>query len=584
MTIWDLLTLLLGVIAIWGGLAAILIGIGNLCRKVCGFRLHNSTRDIISAFWSGWATALLLLQLWHLVFPVNRYALLLLTGIGLLGLVFLMRPLGNWHLQRANSTAIWVCCLILVSVWFASRAISTPTAYDSGLYHLQSVRWATTYPIVPGLGNLHGRLAFNSSYFLYVGLLEHIPHALNGSHLANGLLFLALAAQILLAVRKWRRDSPFEFTALAGALLLVPLFQYASILNVASPTPDVAVFVLEILLFLKLADMATNTVAKAPVSTSALAQIVFLAATGISVKLSFAAFGASAILVAAGLWLRGQNLKVKPDWRRNIWKVLLPGVLVLAVWMMRGAMLSGYPLYPSTVISFPFDWRVPMSQATEEANWIRSWGRAPGQPWETVLGSWDWVRPWLERAWMNNRFEIVLPFGLALLSLIVWLGIRFQRAVSAPERLLYAILPPIFGIAFWVVSAPNPRFVGALLWLTASGGVVLLAEELADYHKHIRTGLIGVVIALQCYMAGTSLLPNLHLSTTSSLLTMPVPDLKSFVTSSGLHLWVPASGDQCWDAPLPCTPYPNPQLTLRSDGMLAKGFMIMENNTRRDLD
>lgn len=570
------------ILATWFGLGLCFIGIGVVIGQVFGAERPSSAQGFLLAFWSGWATALLILALWHLVFPVNRYALHLLMGIGLLGFAFSIRPLWNWCLQRAPSAAIWVCCLVMVSIWFASRAVPASTAYDSGLYHLQLVRWATTYPIVPGLGNLHGRLAFNSSYFLYVALLENIPHALHGSHLANGLLFLALAAQILLAVRKLRGDSVLGFTSWTGAMLLVPLFYYASILNAASPTPDAAVFVLEILLFMKLADMAMNVVARAPASTSALAQVMFLAATGISIKLSFAVFGASAILVAAGLWLRGQN--PGEAWLcRNIWRVLLPGVLVLAVWMMRGAILSGYPLYPSTAISVSVDWRVTINQATEEANWIRSWGRAPGLPWETVLGNRDWVRPWLEGVWINHRFQIVFPFGLALLSLILWLSIRFQRAILALGR-LYAILPPIFGIAFWAVSAPNPRFVGALLWITAAGVVALLAQELTHRHSYMGLGLVGAVIVLQCWMAGTSLLPNFDLKANSSLQVVPTPDMESFITSSGLHLWVPASGDQCWNAPLPCTPYPNSNLILRNEATLARGFMIMESNTGRGSD
>jgi hypothetical protein len=54
----------------------------------------------------------------------------------------------------------------------------------------------------------------------------------------------------------------------------------------------------------------------------------------------------------------------------------------------------------------------------------------------------------------------------------------------------------------------------------------------------------------------------------------PDPPLKSFVTRSGLLLYVPEKGDQCWDAPLPCTPYPNSDLRLRSQGDTSHGFML----------
>ena len=44
------------------------------------------------------------------------------------------------------------------------------TFYDTGLYHLQTFMWNSQFPITLGLGNLHGRLAFNSTLFLIAPL------------------------------------------------------------------------------------------------------------------------------------------------------------------------------------------------------------------------------------------------------------------------------------------------------------------------------------------------------------------------------------------------------------------------------
>ena len=54
----------------------------------------------------------------------------------------------------------------------------------------------------------------------------------------------------------------------------------------------------------------------------------------------------------------------------------------------------------------------------------------------------------------------------------------------------------------------------------------------------------------------------------------PRSELQSFITRSGLRLYVPQEGDQCWDAPLPCTPYPNADLRLRRQGDLGSGFLL----------
>ena len=36
---------------------------------------------------------------------------------------------------------------------------------DTGLYHAQAIRWIEEYGVVPGLGNLHSRFAYNSAAF-----------------------------------------------------------------------------------------------------------------------------------------------------------------------------------------------------------------------------------------------------------------------------------------------------------------------------------------------------------------------------------------------------------------------------------
>jgi hypothetical protein len=52
----------------------------------------------------------------------------------------------------------------------------------------------------------------------------------------------------------------------------------------------------------------------------------------------------------------------------------------------------------------------------------------------------------------------------------------------------------------------------------------------------------------------------------------PQSETKILETRSGLEVRVPVKGDQCWDAPLPCTPYFNNELELRKKENLQSGF------------
>ena len=55
---------------------------------------------------------------------------------------------------------------------------------------------------------------------------------------------------------------------------------------------------------------------------------------------------------------------------------------------------------------------------------------------------------------------------------------------------------------------------------------------------------------------------------------IPKIAIKKDITSSGLVIFLPEKGDQCWDAPLPCTQYMNSDLRLRKEDELRYGFLI----------
>ena len=59
----------------------------------------------------------------------------------------------------------------------------------------------------------------------------------------------------------------------------------------------------------------------------------------------------------------------------------------------------------------------------------------------------------------------------------------------------------------------------------------------------------------------------------------PKADLTVFYTHSGLKIYAPIKGEQCWDSPLPCAPYPDrvKSLRLRRNGDLASGFLLEKN-------
>ena len=133
--------------------------------------------------------------------------------------------------------------------------------------------------------------------------------------------------------------------------------------------------------------------------------------------------------------------------------------------IVRQAVLSGYPLFPSRVVSLPLDWRLPSHTVDEANRYARSWARTPRGLPASVLGSWGWFPGWLSR---NGR-DINVIGALALLLCAVPVSVlrRVDAQRRERSRAMWAMLgPSLVTLLLWFAIAPDPRFAYAPLWLT----------------------------------------------------------------------------------------------------------------------
>src|SRR5262249_12774041 len=120
--------------------------------------------------------------------------------------------------------------------------------------------------------------------------------------------------------------------------------------------------------------------------------------------------------------------------------------------------------------------RIPRAKVVEMTAWIKSWARTPGKTPPEVLGKWEWIGPWWERAnWLQFKvplflFLVVLPWAIA----VRFLRPREQRRPAWPCLLLP---PTLAAAAGWFASAPDIRFAGPVFWVLFGGAVVLVAYE-----------------------------------------------------------------------------------------------------------
>lgn len=590
-----------GTLATWVVLTAVLSGWGLLLRRSFGLRTL-CYEDADTCFWLGLGTVILFLQLWHFLLPIRWPATAAVIALGLAGIGANAGALGAWLRQVRWRRVLPLAGVVLVAAsWVADRALLPVTAYDSGMYHIPVIEWTHAFPVVPGLANLHGRLAFNNSSLLFAALVDVGPWAGRSNHVVNGLFLVAILARILVRAFRFpsahgpdRARSIFDLALLAPivAMVLRPFFLSSFTTDVAAA---VVLLVAVSILFGRLVRREETPGAAAATAFDGFAAMVLLA-VAVCFKLSVAVFAVAAWSVGAYLLRRAGRTARGPSGRALGWAIGLCGALALT-WLARGVILSGYPAYPSTFAAFPVPWRVPVEQAEAELAWIRHFARTyyrggiPFAP-ETVL-HWNWLGPWAASLLSNEdaNWQVVLPLALVgALPLVsgvgrVWGWGRVSRPAAAGWLLL---LPLAVGAAFWFMTAPRPVFGFPLFWLLSA---LLVAQVLGAWGGGRAAGapvlvaglLVGVLPIVREARAALLRGPDPIAQVVRALFVAPGPDhgfhptpppeLETFVTGSGLRLYVPKDDNRCMDAPLPCTPHPAPNLRLRRPGELGAGFV-----------
>jgi hypothetical protein len=456
--------------------------------------------------------------------------------------------------------------------------MAIPINEDSWIYHFQSIRWINEYPIVPGLGNLHGRLAFNQSHFGFLALLNFFPYW-NKGYAAGGLLLLLMG--ILTAASVVLRDIPCKKLLFILLLIVIePMAKYS-----ASPSPDFAVSLIQVVgaiyLVCVLHPSPTNTLQR----ESDFLVVIFMAAALCSLKLSGLVFAAA--LGGVAMWAFSDTTLIRK-------KVLLKAFLILIFFglahLARGVITSGVPLYPSTLGLFvQFDWSVPIDRIHNEAGWIYSCARtgSPCKDPALVMQDWSWINSWWASRVPDNAKTLFLV-SVAATGVTAWANFRggeTARPTMVRDGLL--MFPFCSAMVFWFFSAPDVRFLGRLfelmfafsMWTMICSLDRLWGGAITDWPQRFSMPrralrLFDFTVFLACLMLifCVRLFPVPRLTWP----TLPQAVTSQVTSESGVFIYVPLDGS-CWFNMLPCSPSADPKLEYReplSDDPKAHGFRL----------
>ncbi|HEY8120842.1 MAG TPA: hypothetical protein VII78_05945 [Myxococcota bacterium] len=545
---------------------AAFVGVGSLSRRWLGSRA-SAPRDLFVDAWLGFALTLLLLIVWHFFAPISGFAWLTVSLVGAIGLV-----IARGELRRLLVKPPWPLAIGLLGLAYfeANLSLASNAAWDSGLYHIQGVRWAQAMPVVPGLANLHGPHGFNNSGLLLFAMLDSGFWHHRANHVANGMMVLLLGAQALTGIwrlrsadARTRTQAAFDSVLLAPAALLAMRGQASSF--VTDVAASAAVLALGSLAF-ECASLRGRPSAERRFGFVA---CLTLAAAAVTLRTNLGFYAAFLAALLAAWELADAPL-------RTSLRTLLAGSgaagTFAAAWMLRGVVLSGYPLFPFP-LPLPVDWAVPREHALGEYAYVTFTERG---------FAWDYASRWVAGI-ARDPFETWFPLllGAALLAL------GLQRARSAGERNLRPIallLPVCLALVAWFETAPANRYAFGLFWtIVAVAHGFAISRYAAE--QPVRRSWCWAVLALGLLVpfldaargaAGfVDIARKLVVAPGPDLFFHPIysaPEIETFTTDSGLVL--NRVQHHCWDAPIPCTANPSPALRLRRAGDLRSGFSV----------
>ncbi len=487
--------------------------------------------------------------------------------------------------QRVLRTTLfeWGAVALLFGFCLAKASVLS-TSHDEGVYYLQTIRWNAEYGLVPGLGNLEGRFAFNSSWHVLMALfgfqgLNSLPGNPNFNDIGE-LSALLIGIWCVEGLSLCLRGERSYFNTYRALMLMAwPLIV---VHNLSSPMADLGVmlciWVVIGLLIQQIEERAGQT---------RIWLVIGIAAVAITIKLS------AIIMAIIPLFYFRKTLSTGKPIRALAIAVF--SILILSPWAYRTWVISGYWLYPIKATGFlSADWKMPEKELDKEAFDVTRFARfGPDGPKGKVPNGWyeqenpaftDWV-PY----WYNHTLSITeqIFFALSFLScigLILQFFTQLKTAEPIAKELNWVGLLLVAGACFWFLKGPSFRFgYGYLIPLTVLFLLMALKanEKIKPKAIQVFGGLCVLLFSFQAIdtravkqnLIFPAAYPKVPLST-KMVGGLEVAMPAGYYNHDGsITPCTPPECVQCWNAPLPCV-FELQKGLIRRGYRLEDGFKI----------
>jgi len=468
---------------------------------------------------------------------------------------------------------VWmaVCFLVVFVVYM----IVPPMNYDSGDYHYASINWYEQYKVIPGLANVHGRLGFNPTSFIIGSAYAFSDVVHQSLYPLNVVLVLAFYAWLLYRIFLYRQT----WWSIVYAVLAIAFYR-PLLANTSSPSSEPLVLIVTSYVFLQLMQRLQERRTEPAAFVLPVLLTVFVCTAKIS---------STPMLLLLPLiffvWMRPAN-----NWKLML-QLFVLSCIILAPWLARNIIMSGYWAYPLPITRLPFfDWTVPEDVALLDYTFSHYGPRTFWGPYQEVLGKpfSAWVPVWFRTQFADKRWIDFTIFMMAACSPLYWL---FSKRSQERKLLFQLWAVALICCAAWFLGSPEYRFGMAFLLMAFALPALYIAKTYA-LNKRL------YMVALSFLFAGATVYytyrafydnPQMYAFGIKDIWLKPLKD-KRYNTQSaidfpyttlsdGTKLYHQDSIHTCLNAPGPCMNWPYGTIVLRGN-TIEDGFKNIDCNVR----
>lgn len=557
---------MLSVIVIWLyiGITTFIIGYGVL--RVITRHLPYCTLNADAYFMCGLVSVTVYAQFFSLFSGVGLAANLVLCVLCALIILVNRKAFAEtvrlmvFSTEETFSRFVFGAVLVLFFI-FAYGASRGMIHYDTGLYHAQSIRWIEEYGAVRGLGNLHCRLAYNSSSFALSALYSMAFLGGPSFHCVAGWLSFLLAVVCLSIGKSLRagRIRTSDFARVMCVYYLVNIFD-----EMISPASDYFMVLVAFYIVIRWLDLSER-------GEKTILPYALLCVLGVflmTVKLSAALILLLTVYPAC-------RLTGEKRWGET-GAYLGLGILTALPFFIRNVVISGWLVYPFTQIDlFDVVWKIPRGLADYDAREIQVWGRGYTDVAQFDMPVREWLPGWFGTlAGSDKVFVLAAVAAVAVLlaeaAYLIWRKHKEYRASLTDSVARERVMSPALFLAqatvaasflFWLCTSPLIRYGCVWVYLTAAvvfGGLYEAVMRFADGGWRMASGrTVSALIVLLLIYKGAALARETAGSYVNDYWLVQ-KDYDNYETRpyeiAGVTFYCPIAGDQVGYSSFPSSP------------------------------